>query len=318
MTLSTTTDGATIRYTLDDTCPCTEEALTYHNPIAITEATVLRAAAVLDGTYSTTIRLELNVSTTSPDTPISTYTITASAGTGGSINPDGIVTVAQGESRTFTITPYSSFRVSDVKVDGVSVGAVSSYTFDHVTANHTIAASFRYVGSGSGGYSGSGSYPVIVGSASHGTVAASPSSAFKGTTVTLAITPDDGYELSGLIVMDASGSEVKLTKVSGIEYAFTMPSGKVTVTPTFVKTTDSTPAIANPFVDISASTYYYDAVLWAAKSGITMGTGATTFSPDASCTRAQMVTFLWRTAGSPGSHQHRQSLHGCEQRHLLL
>lgn len=90
-----------------------------------------------------------------PPTP-TTHTITATAGTGGSISPSGAVTVNNGENKTFTITPASGYAISDVKVDGASVGAVSSYTFSNVTANHTIHASFYWVGTGGGSGSGGG------------------------------------------------------------------------------------------------------------------------------------------------------------------
>ena len=94
---------------------------------------------------------------------------------------------------------------------------------------------------------------------------------------------------------DKDGSALPLTDKGGGKYTFTMPGSAVTVTATFMEDN----AMLNFFVDVPASAYYYDALLWAAENGITGGTDAVHFSPDASCTRAQIVTFLWRAAGSP-------------------
>lgn len=138
-------------------------------------------------------------------------------------------------------------------------------------------------------------YDVAVSDGAHGSVTVSPKSASKGSTVTVTVTPDKGYALETLTVTDKNGSALDLTDKGGGQYTFTMPSGPVTVTATFMD--DNT--MLNFFVDVPAGAYYYDAVLWAAEGGIVTGTDAVHFSPDASCTRAQLVTFLWRAAGSP-------------------
>jgi uncharacterized repeat protein (TIGR02543 family) len=138
-------------------------------------------------------------------------------------------------------------------------------------------------------------YDVAVSDGAHGSVSVSPKSASKGSTVTVTVTPDKGYALETLTVTDRNGSALNLTDKGGGQYTFTMPSGPVTVTATFMD--DNT--MLNFFVDVPAGAYYYDAVLWAAEGGIVTGTDAVHFSPDASCTRAQLVTFLWRAAGSP-------------------
>ena len=158
-----------------------------------------------------------------------------------------------------------------------------------VLATETIPATG---GSSSGG--GVTTYAITVDSAKNGDVTSSHKSAAKGTTITLTVEPDKGCTLETLTVTDGSGKEVKLTEKSG-KYTFTMPASKVTVKATFME--DNT--MLNFFVDVPTDAYYYDAVLWAAEEGITGGTSATTFSPDAICTRAQAVTFLWRAAGSP-------------------
>lgn len=138
-------------------------------------------------------------------------------------------------------------------------------------------------------------YDVAVSDGAHGSVTVSPKSASKGSTVTVTVTLDKGYTLETLSVTDRNGSALNLTDKGGGQYTFTMPSGPVTVTATFMD--DNT--MLNFFVDVPAGAYYYDAVLWAAEGGIVTGTDAVHFSPDASCTRAQLVTLLWRAAGSP-------------------
>lgn len=138
-------------------------------------------------------------------------------------------------------------------------------------------------------------YDVAVSDGAHGNVSVSPKSASKGSTVTVTVTPDKGYALETLTVTDKNSSALDLTDKGGGQYTFTMPSGPVTVAATFMD--DNT--MLNFFVDVPAGAYYYDAVLWAAEGGIVTGTDAVHFSPDASCTRAQLVTFLWRAAGSP-------------------
>lgn len=149
----------------------------------------------------------------------------------------------------------------------------------------------------SGGSSGGSvsTYAITISSAKNGDVTSSHKSAAKGETVTLTVKPDTGYALETLTATDGSGKAVALTEKNG-KYTFTMPTSKVTVKATFAEVVAEP---ENPFVDVPANAYYYDAVLWAAENGITDGTSATTFSPDAGCTRAQIVTFLWRAAGSP-------------------
>ena len=148
--------------------------------------------------------------------------------------------------------------------------------------------------SGGGGGSGSTSYAVSVDSGKNGTITVSPKSASRGGTVAITVTPDKGYTLETLTVLDQNGRELSLTEKDG-KYTFTMPASKVTVRGSFMKDN----AMLNLFADVPANAYYYDAVLWAAEEGITGGTDALHFSPGLPCTRAQIVTFLWRAAGSP-------------------
>ena len=117
----------------------------------------------------------------------------------------------------------------------------------------------------------------------------------RGDTVTITVKPDDGFKLDDLTVTDKNGNELKLTDKGNGKYTFKMPAGKVTVSATFAPEKTA----ADYFADVPANSYYADAVLWAAKNGITGGIGNGLFGPNQPCTRAQIVTFLWRAAGSP-------------------
>ena len=138
-------------------------------------------------------------------------------------------------------------------------------------------------------------YSITVDSAKHGDVTVSPRNASKGATVTITVESDKGYTLETLTVTDKNGDEIELTNKGDGKYTFTMPAGKVYVEATFMEDN----SMLNFFVDVFPGDYYYDAVLWAAKNGITGGVDAAHFAPNATCTRAQVVTFLWRAAGSP-------------------
>ena len=159
-----------------------------------------------------------------------------------------------------------------------------------ITDNVTLTAVWRHIGSSSSSSSGSS---ISVGKTENGTITVSPKTASKGDTVTITVKPADGYELDRLTAADADGDTIRLTEQRDGTYTFTMPAGKVEVNGTFVKKS------AQTFVDVPENAYYAPAVAWALEKGVTEGTSATTFSPDAACTRAQIVTFLYRAAGSP-------------------
>jgi hypothetical protein len=152
--------------------------------------------------------------------------------------------------------------------------------------------------SSSGGFSSGSffpSYPVNTpDKTENGTVTVSTKNATSGSTVTITVKPDDGFKLDELTVIDKNGNELKLTDKGNGKYTFTMPASKVEVNAIFVKEVET-----SPFGDVSTSAYYYEAVKWAQKKGITGGIGNGLFGPNQPCTRAQIVTFLWRAAGSP-------------------
>ena len=139
------------------------------------------------------------------------------------------------------------------------------------------------------------SYPVITpDKTENGTVTVSTKYATSGSTVTITVKPDDGFKLDELTVIDKNGNELKLTDKGNGKYTFTMPASKVEINAAFVKEVET-----SPFGDVSTSAYYYEAVKWAQEKGITGGIGNGLFGPNQPCTRAQIVTFLWRAAGSP-------------------
>ena len=160
-----------------------------------------------------------------------------------------------------------------------------------------IAALVKKPSSGGGPSSGVffPSYPVTIpGKTENGTVTVSTKNATSGSTVTITVKPDDGFKLDELTVIDKNGNELKLTDKGNGKYTFTMPASKVEINAAFVKKVE-----ISPFSDVSTSAYYYEAVKWAQEKGITGGIGNGLFGPNQPCTHAQIVTFLWRAAGSP-------------------
>lgn len=159
--------------------------------------------------------------------------------------------------------------------------------------NLTITAQWRYNGGSSGG---SSSYPITVPSKTeNGTVTVSPKNASAGSTVTITVKPDSGYVLETISVTDKNGNDLKLTDKGNGKYTFTMPASKVEIKVAFMEDN----SVLNFFYDVPNDAYYYEAVKWAAENGITGGVGNSLFAPNQPCTRAQIVTFLWRAAGSP-------------------
>ena len=165
-------------------------------------------------------------------------------------------------------------------------------TADTATHTQTIAMTYR---KSSGGDDSDPTYAIEVGKdIRNGTVTANRRYAERGDTVTITVKPDDGFKLDDLTVTDKNGKELKLTDKGNGKYTFTMPAGKVEINAAFVKEVET-----SPFSDVSTSAYYYEAVKWAQEKGITGGIGNGLFGPNQPCTRAQIVTFLWRAAGSP-------------------
>ena len=197
------------------------------------------------------------------------YTIKATAGAGGSISPSGNVSVREGRDQTFTITPDKGYAVANVKIDGKSIGAVKSYTFENVSRTHTIEVIFMKA---------------------------------------------NGNPQTGVFVDVATGSYYEDAVDWAVENGITKGTDDTHFSPdgictraqavTFLWRAAGSPEPETrtmPFTDVPVGSYYYDAVLWAVENGITKGTSDTTFSPNMTCTRAQIVTFLWRSEKSPAA-----------------
>ena len=197
------------------------------------------------------------------------YTIKATAGVNGSISPTGNVSVREGRDQTFTITPNKGYAVAKVLIDSKNVGAVKSYTFENVKKNHTIEVVFMKA-------SGNPQTGVFVD------------------------VPEGSY------YEEAVNWAVEKGITTGTDATHFSPDGICTRAQavTFLWRAAGSPAAKSavmPFADVKAGSYYYDAVLWAVENGVTKGTSDTMFSPDATCSRAQIVTFLWRSQKSPAA-----------------
>lgn len=180
-------------------------------------------------------------------------------------------------------------------------GTYQVYIFKNEDGSVAASGSFTVQSSNSSSGSGSSSsgssdksYMISIPSTKNGDVSVTPKNASKGDTVTVTVSPDSGYELGTISVKDASGNTVKLTDKGKGTYTFTMPGSKVTISAEFVEA-----QAGSTFADVPSSTYYAKAVEWAVKNGITNGKVNGLFGSNDPCTRGQIVTFLWRAAGSP-------------------
>ena len=218
------------------------------------------------------------------------YTITFK-GNGGSPSVTSMTTIDQKLPELPTATHSGRYSFDGWYTEKNGGTKITTATlFDKDT---TVYAHWTYTGSTGGG--GVTTYPITVKSAKNGDVTASHKSAAKGTTITLTVDPDKGYVLDTLTVLDGKDKDLKLTEKNG-KFTFTMPASKVTVEGSFK---EEFPDFPNPFSDIAPSDFCCDAVMWAVAKDITNGIGNYTFAPNQPCTRAQIVTFLWRAAGSP-------------------
>ena len=204
--------------------------------------------------------------------------------------------VAAGTEVTLTATADSGYDFSGWTVNGEAVEGGATKTFT-INGNTTITANFTVHHSSSGGGSSSGSSTTVSASKSdNGSVSVDKTSASKGSTVTVTVKAKDGYKLDKLTITDAKGNTVDVTKKSDGKYTFTMPEGKVTVTPTFSKIEDTKPS-KNGFDDVASSDWFADAVKYVADKGLMSGTGSDKFAPSATTTRAMLMTVLARYAG---------------------
>ena len=203
-----------------------------------------------------------------------------------------VVIKVNGQEVANTVDLEAGTYAVEVNADNCEVfNSNITITADTATHTQTITMTYR----SSGGDDSDPTYAIEVGEdIRNGTVTANRRYAERGDTVTITVKPDDGFKLDDLTVTDKNGKELKLTDKGNGKYTFTMPAGKVEINAAFVKEVET-----SPFSDVSASNYYYEAVKWAQEKGITGGIGNGLFGPNQPCTRAQIVTFLWRAAGSP-------------------
>ncbi|OUN13486.1 InlB B-repeat-containing protein [Flavonifractor sp. An9] len=208
------------------------------------------------------------------------------------------VKVVAGDKLVITGQPDSGYRLSTLTVNGKNFASGSTYTVAETDTALTVAATFEVQSSGGGGGGGGGgvsSYKITVEDSDHGTVVADRNSANADTTVTLTVTPDDGYRLDSLTVTQQDGKTITLDEEKDGTYTFTMPDSAVTVKAAFTEVTQ----IELPFVDVPADIWYEDGVYYVYRHGLMDGTSSITFSPDMTTTRSMVATILWRLEGSP-------------------
>ena len=200
-------------------------------------------------------------------------------------------TSSDGSVEYFLDTQKTGAKTFEIK-DGCAVFTITKFSTFELSGTVTYVEPSYSSGSSSSDPTYSVSTPSKT---EHGTVTVSPKNASKGDTVTVTVKPDSGYVLETLTVTDKNGNELTLKDKGNGKYTFTMPAGKVEVKATFMEDN----SMLNFFYDVPNDAYFYEAVKWAVKNGITTGVGNNLFAPEQPCTRAQIVTFLWRAAGSP-------------------
>ena len=206
-------------------------------------------------------------------------------------NPEQIKHISSdGSVEYFLKTAKRGAKLFTVDSDNCAVFTITKFSTFELSGTVTYVEPSYYSGSSS-----DPTYSVTVDKTENGSVTVSPKSASKGDTVTVTVKPDSGYVLETLTVTDKNGNELTLKDKGNGKYTFTMPAGKVEVKATFMEDN----SMLNFFYDVPNNAYFYEAVKWAVKNGITTGVGNDLFAPEQPCTRAQIVTFLWRAAGSP-------------------
>ena len=197
---------------------------------------------------------------------------------------------SDGSVEYFLKTAKRGAKLFTVDSDNCAVFTITKFSTFELSGTVTYVEPSYYSGSSS-----DPTYSVTVDKTENGSVTVSPKSASKGDTVTVTVKPDSGYVLETLTVTDKNGNELTLKDKGDGKYTFTMPAGKVEVKATFMEDN----SMLNFFYDVPNGAYFYEAVKWAVENGITTGVGNDLFAPEQPCTRAQIVTFLWRAAGSP-------------------
>lgn len=223
---------------------------------------------------------------------VQTYTVTFETSGGSAVGP---VTVDAGSTVTKLADPMKPGHNFGGWYKDSTLQTPWNFANDTVTADTTLYAKWTANPPAPSYDDPDPTYAVSAPAAENGKIAVSPKNASAGSTVTITVKPDSGYVLETISVTDKNGNDLKLTNKGNGKYTFTMPASKVEIKATFMEDN----SVLNFFYDVPNDAYYFEAVKWAAENGITGGVGNSLFAPNQPCTRAQIVTFLWRAAGSP-------------------
>ena len=223
---------------------------------------------------------------------VQTYTVTFETSGGRAVDP---VTVDAGSTVSKPADPMKSGHNFGGWYKDSMLQTPWNFANDTVTADTTLYAKWTANLPAPSYDDPDPTYAVSAPAAENGKIAVSPKNASAGSTVTITVKPDSGYVLETISVTDKNGNDLKLTNKGNGKYTFTMPASKVEIKATFMEDN----SVLNFFYDVPNDAYYFEAVKWAAENGITGGVGNSLFAPNQPCTRAQIVTFLWRAAGSP-------------------
>lgn len=223
---------------------------------------------------------------------VQTYTVAFDTNGGSAVDP---VTVDAGSTVTKPADPTKSGYTFGGWYKDSTLQTPWDFANGTVTADTTLYAKWTANPPAPSYDDSDPTYAVSAPAAENGSVTVSPKNASAGSTVTITVKPDSGYVLETISATDRNGNDLKLTDRGNGKYTFTMPGSRVEVKVTFMEDN----SVLNFFYDVPNGAYYYDAVKWAVDNGITGGVGNSLFAPNQPCTRGQIVTFLWRAAGSP-------------------
>ena len=282
-----TTDAKKVEIEVTVKVNVTSADMTSENKTLTFEASPVATVTVTKADGSTEVKNDVKV----PNSLLNGQPITVKLPLPEGFTPKQIKHISSdGSVEYFLKTAKRGAKLFTVDSDNCAVFTITKFSTFELSGTVTYVEPSYYSGSSS-----DPTYSVTVDKTENGSVTVSPKSASKGDTVTVTVKPDSGYVLETLTVTDKNGNELTLKDKGDGKYTFTMPAGKVEVKATFMEDN----SVLNFFYDVPNGAYFYEAVKWAVKSGVTNGLSDTMFGPYESCTRAQIVTFLWRAAGSP-------------------
>ena len=282
-----TTDAKKVEIEVTVKVNVTSADMTSENKTLTFEASPVATVTVTKADGSTEVKNDVKV----PNSLLNGQPITVKLPLPANFEPEQIKHISSdGSVEYFLKTAKRGAKLFTVDSDNCAVFTITKFSTFELSGTVTYVEPSYYSGSSS-----APTYSVTVDKTENGSVTVSPKSASKGDTVTVTVKPDSGYVLETLTVTDKNGNELTLKDKGDGKYTFTMPGSKVEVKATFMEDN----SVLNFFYDVPNDAYFYEAVKWAVKNGITTGVGNDLFAPEQPCTRAQIVTFLWRAAGSP-------------------